>query len=231
MNSRGRPRRRPPTYTQCLKTAEYVLWSLKAVGEPSCCIVGGLGIKLYGIKRTMKDVDIIVLKPNRNQMAVKQALCDLDPERFSLKDPRQKNATFKRLMYHVPKSLRLIEIDLLFADEPEVEIPRGLTIQQAAILSNLPVAPLHFILYHKLLGWADRVDAVKRPDKRAKARTKDRSDILQVCRLLESEDVRPLSKRHFGQLYLRRFRERARAFVERYGDEAGLAFRSIGFSV
>ncbi|CAG8683565.1 10508_t:CDS:2 [Acaulospora colombiana] len=164
----------PPTYAQCLRTAAYVLKALEEVGEPSCCLIGGLGIKLHGIKRGMK-------------MTIKQALCDHDPERFCLIDPiRTPNATFKRLMYHVPRSPRLIEIDLLFANEPSVEIPRGLTIEQAVVLSGLPVAPLHFILYHKLLGWEDRVDAVGRPDKRQKANSKDRLDILRQYRTSSS---------------------------------------------
>jgi hypothetical protein len=134
-------------------------------------------------------------------------------------------------MYHVPRSSRIIEIDLLFANEPAVEIPRGLRIQQAVLISDLPVAPLHFILYHKLLGWTDRVNDIRRGDKQQKAHTKDRADILQVCQLLASQKVRPLSKWHLGQQYLKRYRERARAFVERYGEDARLAFRNIGFSV
>lgn len=51
--SMKRPRR-PPSFKQCLYTARFVLRALKQVGEPECCLVGGLAIALHGIEREMK---------------------------------------------------------------------------------------------------------------------------------------------------------------------------------
>jgi hypothetical protein len=135
-----------------------------------------------------------------------------------------------KLFYRIPYTPYKIKVDLLLSTEPKLEIPRALRPIHFIYLNQLDVAPLYFVLYHKLLGWDDRVDS---PEywKRVKAAQVDYPDILSLCAIAKSEGLRPLSKSHMGRLYLDNFRARADAFVEQYGHSARTRFQWLGFLV
>lgn len=177
----------------------------------------------------LQDVDILVLNPSSTQAQLKSRLETRFPFHFYTEDSKTQPGVFRRLLYRVPRARRVIGIDLLLANEPAVEIPKGLRMSHAMLLNGLPTAPLDYLLYHKLLGWADRVHSPRR-DKRVKARTKDYNDILQLCNRISEAQIRPLAKRYMGHYYQQKFKERARQFVARY-YQVDKYFETIGIYV
>ena len=133
------------------------------------------------------------------------------------------------LYYRIPYTRYEVKVDLLLSTEPDLEIPYSLRPSHCSFIDNLLVAPLYFVLYHKLIGWDHRVDS---PDdwRREKA-AKDYQDIIGLCRCISRDRIQPLSKAHMGRLYLDNFSRRADTFVDWYGKTAGVWFRRIGFNV
>ncbi|KIM29822.1 hypothetical protein M408DRAFT_328630 [Serendipita vermifera MAFF 305830] len=219
-----------PSYEKILQAAENVLDALDEIGETWCCLVGGLAVKLYGTDHRVSDLDILVLSPDTDQRGVQDALVELQPDRFLLQRPREPNVDFMKLYYRIPGTKHRIKIDLLLSTTPELEIPQALRPSHFVYSNNLPLAPLYFTLYHKLLGWDKRITA-KASWRRKKAWVKDSPDILGLCDIAANQGLRPLSKSHMGREYRVNFQSRAQAFVRRYGGDAGEKFRRIGFRV
>jgi hypothetical protein len=134
------------------------------------------------------------------------------------------------LRYRIPGTRRSIKIDLLLQSESAVEIPKNFHVKHFLWINNLPVAPLYFVLYHKLLGWQWRLKTG--PGWRRKdAHTKDHDDIYRLCVKMGEEGSLPLRKTHMGRLYKDNFLVRATAFCKMYKGDEGRAFRTIGFDV
>jgi hypothetical protein len=177
-----------------------------------------------------QDLDFLVLSPRLNPLALQMALRRLQPAHFSLKKPRRLNAKFMLLKYRIPGTTYKIKIDLLHSTEAKVEIPQSLRPIHFNYVNNLPVAPLYFILYHKLLGWELNLHA-REPYKRYKKAPLDHMDIIKLCNMAKRQGVRPLSKSHMGRLYLHNFRQRANRFMDHYGNDTKKVFQQVGFHV
>ncbi|KAG8831547.1 hypothetical protein FRC17_002998 [Serendipita sp. 399] len=218
-----------PSYKEMHLAALHVILALHKIGESWCCLVGGMAAKLHGVQRDrVKDLDIAVLRSGRSQAEIKRRLCKYDPEAFFLELPRRKNADFLLLKYEIREGCR-IRIDLLLHNNPEAEIPPSLHWNHFEWISSMPVAPLYFVLYHKLLGWEWRMgtgEGWRVHD----ANNKDYEDIIQLCDLLRDQSIVPLSKSHLGRAYLKEFPRRARLFANTYG-EARRRLYEIGFDV
>jgi hypothetical protein len=130
-----------------------------------------------------------------------------------------------KLYYRIEDS-QDIKVDLLLNSNPELEIPLQMVPSHFEYIADLPVAPLYFVLYHKLLGWEDRVNASEFW-KRKRAGTRDYNHILGLCQEAWYRDVYPLSKSHMGRLYLDNFYRRADGFTDQY--PVAEYFRRIGF--
>jgi len=133
-----------------------------------------------------------------------------------------------KLYYRIPRTRHTIKIDLLLSDEPGLETPSSLRPSHFEYINEIPIAPLYFVLYHKLMGWDTRLDSGE-SWKEEKANNVDYHDILDLCDILFEEDVKPLSKTHMGKLYSENLKARADLFVEIYGRSARNKFRRIGF--
>ena len=155
---------------------------------------------------------------------------NLQPDNFYILPPRRPNPTFMKLFYRIPRTPHNIRVDLLLSTVPELEIPRFLIWKHFVYLNQLPVAPLHFVLYHKLLGWQERTNA-QEPWKRKKARETDKDDIIGLCVIAYRNRLRPLSKSHMGGQFLDNFRRRADDFVQNHGRIARTWFRRLHFHV
>jgi hypothetical protein len=174
-------------------------------------------------------LDIIVLGPY-DPADIQDALVEYDPESFYLERPRDRTASFNKLKYQIPGTNPAIKVDLLLSSEEDMEIPSGLSPNHFVTIRGLSVAPLYFVLYHKLLGWEVRFNHNERW-KRDQANGKDYNDIIQICTLLRRQRIRPLSKVHMGRLYLQNLALRAQEFADEYGGEANSKLRSVGFDV
>lgn len=212
-----------PSFNQIFKAARNVLRALYRISETRCCLIGGLAVKLLGADHDVSDIDILVLDPETDQRDIQDALIDLYPDDFGLEYPEQPNVSFMKLFYHIPGVGYPIKIDLLLSTAPGVEIPRTLRLSHFVWPYGLPVAPIYFVLYHKLLGWEKRIES----GRLEQARDKDCPDILNLCIIAASQSVRPLSKSHMGREYLYKFWERAENFVKWYGGDSGKKFRRI----
>jgi hypothetical protein len=124
----------------------------------------------------------------------------------------------------------VIKVDLLLSGEENMEIPSAFSPNHFVTIRGLPVAPLYYVLYHKLLGWEIRVNH-NQGWKRNEANGKDYNDIIQLCTLLRRQRIRPLSKVHMGRLYLQNLESRAQDFAAEYEGEAISKLRSVGFGV
>ncbi|KAG8831546.1 hypothetical protein FRC17_002997 [Serendipita sp. 399] len=218
------------SYNEYSQAAWLVLDALSDIGETWCCLVGGLAAELHGVDRTSKDLDIAVLRPDMSAREIQDALVDLYPARFYLERPRDRNADFLKLMYRIPYTNHVIRVDLLLQNNPDLEIPSTFHRNHFVMINQLHVAPLYFVLYHKLLGWERRIYAPQYW-KRRQAHEKDHDDILELCFLLYRAGIQPLSKAHMGRLYLENFKSRAEDFAERYEGIARTRLRMIGFDV
>jgi hypothetical protein len=161
---------------------------------------------------------------------IQDALVEYDPESFYLERPRDRTASFNKLMYQIPGTNFAIKVDLLLSSEEDMEIPSSFSPSHFVTIRGLSVAPLYFVLYHKLLGWEVRVNHNERW-KRDQANGKDYNDIIEICILLRRQRIRPLSKVHMGRLYLQNLALRAQEFADEYGSEANSKLRSVGFDV
>jgi hypothetical protein len=175
-------------------------------------------------------LDIVVLRPEADEEDIQYALVNYDSDRFYLTSPRDRTADFNKLMYRIPGTSSVIKIDLLLSTVPELEIPSTFHRNHFVYINGLAVAPLYFVLYHKLLGWQDRVYHHKRW-KRDQADGKDYDDIIELCAILRRQRIFPLSKAHMGRAYLDNFSSRAEDFSSSYNGEGPSRFRAIGFDV
>jgi hypothetical protein len=176
-----------------------------------------------------QDLDILILPPAVDELTLQEALVDLEPDNFFLRYPRSRNATFMKLYYRIPGTSHKIKVDLLLSTEPKLEIPHSFRHTHFVYLNQLAVAPLYFVLYHKLLGWEDRVNS-REYWKRLKAVEVDYPDIIRLCIVADRDGLRPLSKSHMGRLYLDNFYDRADSFAEQY-EPGRTQFRRLGFSL
>jgi hypothetical protein len=152
------------------------------------------------------------------------------PTEFFLRRPRNRKANWMLLRYRIPGTSRSIKIDLLLQSEPAVEIPTTFHRNHFLFINDLPVAPLYFVLYHKLLGWDWRLKTG--PGWRKKdAHSKDHDDIYALCLKIGKEGSLPLRKTHMGRLYKTNFFTRAAAFCNMYKGDERRAFQMIGFDV
>jgi hypothetical protein len=157
-------------------------------------------------------------------------LVNLQPDHFELHFPERPGAEFMKLKYQIPGTFYKINIDLLLSTAPNLEIPSSFRRSHFVHLNHLPVAPLYFVLYHKLLGWEDRVNSSEEWKQRRAAEV-DHPDIISLCSIADRYGIKPLSKSHMGRVYLSNFRRRANDFLERYGGETENDFRRLGFPV
>jgi hypothetical protein len=234
------------SYVECYWAAQYVLEALDDIGETWCCLVGGMAARLYGVDRLVKvvrpvtlgcmlaelvqDLDIVVLRPEMSEEDIQNALVDYDSDRFYLERPRDRTVDFYKLMYRIPNTTHVIKIDLLLNDNPDLEIPWTFHRNHFVIIADLKVAPLYYVLYHKLLGWELRINSYQRW-KQDQANSKDYTDIIALCDLMYRSGVRPLSKAHMGRQYLDNYQRRAEYFAETYGSIARDRLWRIGIDV
>ena len=162
--------------------------------------------------------------------SIQKALVKENPQSFYLRRPQDRTATFKKLFYRIPRTSHTIKIDLLLSSEEALETPVALHSNHFEYRNQIPVAPLHFVLYHKLMGWENRAES-EESWKREKANSTDYQDIINLCDMSFEEGLQPLSKSHLGRFYLHNFEYRADSFVENYGRNARKRFRKIGFPV
>lgn len=118
----------------------------------------------------------------------------------------------------------------MLQDNPELHIPRRLRFSHVDYIDGIPVAPLDFVLYHKLLGW-DLRSSADEEWKRDQAHDKDCKDIMSICKILHQMEIWPLSKTHMGNLYLQDFAKRAEFFAGFYKGTARKRLQAIGFDV
>ena len=162
--------------------------------------------------------------------SIQKALVRGNPKSFYLRRSQDPTATFKKLYYRIPRTSHTIKIDLLLSSEDDLETPDALHSNHFEYRNQIPVAPLHFVLYHKLMGWENRANSDE-DWKREKANSTDYRDIINLCDMSFEEGLQPLSKSHLGRFYLHNFESRADSFVESYGRNARKRFRKIGFPV
>lgn len=220
-----------PSYDNWLYAARLVIKALEDVGEPWCCFVGGMAARLWGVRRTIKDLDVIVLQPDVDPETLKRSICQRYPHLFYLKRPRNRHHTWRKLYLHIPRTQHKVKVDILLSTEKNLEVPDGFHRNHFVHINGLPVAPLYFVLYHKLLGWEDRVASRERW-KKEKADDVDYPDIIRLCEILRQHGIYPLSKTHMGRLYKENFQRRAEYFCERYDkDLPRMRLEAIGFNV
>jgi len=157
-------------------------------------------------------------------------LVEKHPKRFYLESPRNPFATFMKLYYRIPHTTHTVKVDLLLSNEPDLETPTTLRASHFKYINQLPVAPLHFVLYHKLMGWEKRTESGE-TWKSKKADSTDYHDIVDLCNVCFEMGLRPLSQSHMGRSYRDTFESRAESFAGSYGRNAKKRFRKIGFSV
>ncbi|KAG8763369.1 hypothetical protein FRC20_008129 [Serendipita sp. 405] len=216
-----------PSYDNCIFASKNVFDALEAVGETQCCLVGGMALRLNGIRRQVKDLDIVVLSSETDTETLKRALVEHEPDRFQLQHPFDSHGTSMKLYYRIPRTAHRIRIDLLLSTNPEVEIPDGMHQNHFVYLNGLATAPLYFLLYHKLLGWDRRINSSQQWQ-REKATDVDYHDVLRLCDILYRKGVKPLEKTHGGKTYLALFRKRSDAFGGRYEQAVARRFEKIG---
>ncbi|KAG8780982.1 hypothetical protein FRC20_002735 [Serendipita sp. 405] len=221
------------SYDECYQAAGNVLDALADIGEDWTCLVGGMAAKLHGVERRVKDLDIAVLHPYKSEEDIQDDLADHYSGRFYLVPSQDPTQTFLKPMYRIPGTTHNIKVDLLLGSDPAVEIPSTFHRNHFVEIDGLPVAPLYYVLYHKLLGWDIRSSDPKRHWKRKQAREKDYPDIIALCQLLYNNRIRPLSKGHMGRLYLCNYQARAEILADYYADEgqARTHLRRIGIYV
>jgi hypothetical protein len=172
----------------------------------------------------------LILDPETDAASIQNALVRENPKSFYLRRPQDPTATFRKLFYHIPRTSYVIKIDLLLSNEEDLETPVALHSNHFEYWNQIPVAPLHFVLYHKLMGWENRVNSEENW-RREKANSTDYRDIINLCDTSFEEGLHPLSKSHLGRFYLDNFESRVDSFVESYGRNARKRFRKIGFPV
>jgi hypothetical protein len=170
------------------------------------------------------------LNPSANTLSIQLALIQKFPDRFFLVPSKNKAATFMKLHCEIPKTSHTIKVDLLLSSIPVLEIPATLYQSHFVSLHSLDVAPIYFVLYHKLFGWHLRYHA---PEKwnNEKAREVDYPDVIYLCDRIYQLRIQPLTKTYLGKQYLEKFAERATLFCGIYGGLAKRMFKRIGFSV
>ncbi|CAG8671569.1 16461_t:CDS:2 [Acaulospora colombiana] len=171
------------SWDECYWAADYVLDALAEIGETWSCLVGGMAAKLHGVDRIVKDLDIAILRPDMSEEEIQDALIDYDSDRFYLERPRNRTAEFFKLMYRIPNSTHVIKVDLLLSSHPDLEIPWSFHRNHFVEINGLQVAPLYFVLYHKLLGWEIRINSYQLW-KQYQANDKDYPDIISLCDIL-----------------------------------------------
>ncbi|KAG9054252.1 hypothetical protein FS842_005681 [Serendipita sp. 407] len=210
------------TQAELWDAARYTLRALEDIVAESF-LVGGAALYLHGLQRDVGDLDFVALpcceECIRCQHCIKRALVNEYPERFYLKDSVKPDAKYQILMYKVPLTGNSIKIDILTREDPGVEIPDELGIEHTVVPSDFPVAPLEFLLYHKLLGWQRRMRS-RYPNYRETAMTKDKDDTYNLCSLLYDNGLRPMDV-SFGSIdYRELLGKRADLFILKHGSEA-----------
>jgi hypothetical protein len=135
-----------------------------------------------------------------------------------------------KLYYNIPRTEYSTKVDLLLSTTPEVEIPTSLHTNHFEVINELRVAPLYFLLYHKLVGWELRSSSGERWREEI-ADGQDKEDILALCDIAYEDDIEPLSKSHMGSMYLDNFARRVDLFIDEYDGAWKRKFRRIGFDV
>ncbi|PVF95465.1 hypothetical protein CPB86DRAFT_788021 [Serendipita vermifera] len=218
------------SYDKCYWATDYILEALAEIGETWCCLVGGMAAKLHSVERVVKDLDIVVLRPDMSEEEIQDALVDYDSVSFYLEGPRNRGVDFFKLMYRILNSTHVIKVDLLLNSEPDLEIPWTFHRNHFVTIHGLQVAPLYFVLYHKLLRWDIQINSYQRW-KQDQATEKDYPDIISLCNIIYRAGVWPLTKAHMGRQYLDNFEKRVDDFIETYGNKARRKFERIGFNV
>lgn len=230
-----------PNLFYYLSAARDIMNYLEILGERQTCLIGGLAVRLQGIiippsetpnqnprTRRIPDIDIVILKTSKKDIAEIQRDLELNwPERFFLVPSVKPGATFKKLHYRVPLTSLSIKVDLLMSDAPELEISPHLHWNHFEVIDGLRVAPIYFLLYHKLLGWEKRISSEEKYH-HIKIKLRDIPHIEGLCKLARQRGQLPLSKSHMGRLYLNNLRYRAADFTHHYQGTNRL-FRQIGF--
>ncbi|CAG8686390.1 16154_t:CDS:2, partial [Acaulospora colombiana] len=168
-------------YRDFLPASQLVLAALREIGEAWCCLVGGMAIRLNGKRaREVKDLDIIILNASADSRSIQVALVQRYPTMFFLVPPRDRAATFMKLFFRIPKTPHSIKVDLLLSSIPILEIPSTFHKGHFVSLHSFQVAPIYFVLYHKLFGWNLRYHAQEKWNNE-KAKEVDHPDIIYLC--------------------------------------------------
>lgn len=170
----------------------------------------------------------MIIQPEADERSIQLALVQRFPTEFFLRRPKDHTATFMKLYYSIPRTVHSIKVDLLLSTNPILEIPTGLHPNHLQIINGLRVAPLYFVLYHKLFGWDLRLHSgVEWQQDRAN--DQDYFHIVRLCDRAYQLKLLPLSKVHMGESYLNKFQTRARSFAAQYGRRERRLFRRLGF--
>ncbi|KAF9777449.1 hypothetical protein BJ322DRAFT_980429, partial [Thelephora terrestris] len=173
-----------PRYRDILDIAESTIDTLREIGVEDCCFIGGMACKLYtdGKGRKPKDLDILCLTPYPGGAeAIKQRLCETNHHFYTIKARNPKDQ-WDVLWWNTGSNepgFERFKVDILVPgkmDLPDIHPDYIINIDE------LPCAPLHLLLLHKLKGWSDRRRS-RRPDRRAKipADVRDIGDLLRIA--------------------------------------------------
>lgn len=138
-------------------------------------------IRDFCIDRLHQDLDILCLTPYQGGAeAIKEDLCQADDRFYTVRSANPKN-TWSVLWWDndgPELDFDRFKIDILVPGElclPDIHPNYIINIE-------LPCAPLHLLLFHKLKGWDDRRHS-RRPDQRAKVPgdVRDIRDLLLIA--------------------------------------------------
>ncbi|KAF4612083.1 hypothetical protein D9613_004481 [Agrocybe pediades] len=232
----------------------------------SCAVFGSLASKLYGCPRMPKDVDMLITPlpsytgTEPTAMELKDMLLLASPRNFYLRLPRDPTAPYRILYFRRNFRSAECKVDILIPGVmglPWLESGRvlrkiysapveGQTGMSHSSRISIPVVPFSLLLFQKLQGWSDHVDAEE--EFKRKKQVQDAADVKKLLSLSKeiktlsnslaskepeepSDDELPAILRDTG-LFTPEFAQasldRVKRFVRAFGDPNNV-WRSLGF--
>jgi hypothetical protein len=173
-------------------------------------------------------LEILVLRPDADKVAIQDALVENDSEHFFTLSARKSHKGSRMLYYRIPRTPHSIKVDLLLSDDSDSEIPNNLHVNHFENINDVRVAPLQFVLYQELGRWYEEHSDEDSDDE---DQEESHKAILRMAQILQNEEVNPLEKTHLGRDHLQELNSRVSAFCSTYGPAAAGQFRVIGFEV
>lgn len=177
----------------------------------------------------------IPLQPTAHE--IKELLVRTSPRNFYLRMPRDPTAPYRILWYRRHFRGPECKVDILIPGEMHLPAlhPWGRSSATVQWKDNIPLVPFPVLLYHKLQGWSDHVNAEEEHKRRKQAQ--DAADVRRLLSLVhEMAKLKkmPLGGLHDELLFSEEFREltvgRVRAYCVAFGDRSGM-WKSLGFEV